>query len=101
MLSAGFFASFVDVSDDGGSVCPVAAGSTLEAIQRYAADCEHNSRMRESMLLVSGLAALNLIEGVLMTVIALSVISEGSLVEDKHLNKLPRALAVGVGIVHG
>ena len=90
---ADFFASFIDLSDDGSSVCPAAAGSVLEAIHLYATDCEGNSRMRESMLLVSGLAALNLVEGVFMTVIALSVISEGTLIKDSHLNKLPQTLA--------
>eukprot|EP01046_Picozoa_sp_COSAG06_P003035 COSAG06_NODE_113_length_23458_cov_74.739715_14_plen_919_part_00 len=71
------------------SDCPVATASLLEAVQQYAIDCENNSRMRESTLLVSGLALLNLIEGLFMLKIAVSVLSEGSLIGEEDLQKLP------------
>ena len=74
-------------------VCPAAPGSLLEAVQQYSSDCEGNSRMRESMLLVSGLALLNLIEGVFMLKLAISVLSEGTVLANKHLEKLPEKRA--------
>lgn len=52
--------------------CAYNAGSVIEAIQTYADDCESNTRMRDSTLLVSTLFVLNVLEMLMLLKIGLT-----------------------------